>query len=145
MLSQKQSYEDYKYVMVDMGNVYLGAKYTYGELLQNENVPFKIRAIVERYILPQADIGTTLESDFYYMQPGSFASRTFRQLKTKVKCSRLTEKKSLFSKGRSKRVYATELMSLEDFTGINPADKQVQGIMVQEIVINKLAMMMFTV
>lgn len=145
MLSQKQSYEDYKYVMVDMGNVYLGAKYTYGELLQNENVPFKIRAIVERYILPQADTGTTLESDFYYMQPGSFACRTFRQLKTKVKCSRLTEKKSLFSRERSKKVYVTELMSLEDFTGINPADKQAQGIMVQEIVLSKLAMMMFTV
>lgn len=145
MLSQKQSYEDYKYVMADTGNVYLGAKYTYGEILQNEDVPFKIRTIVERYILPQADAGTTLESDFYYMKPDSFACRTFRQLKAKVKCSRLTEKKSLFSRGRSRKVYVTELVGLEDFTGIDPADKQAQGIMVQEIVINKLAMMMFTV
>lgn len=145
MLSQKQSYEDYKYVMVDTGNVYLGAKYTYGEILQNEDIPFKIRTIVERYILPQADVETTLESDFYYMSPDSLSCRTFRQLKVKVKCSRLTEKKSLFSRGRSKKVYVTELMRLEDFAGMNPADKQAQGIMVQEIVINKLAMMMFTV
>lgn len=27
MLLQKQSYEDYKYVMGDTGNVFLGAKY----------------------------------------------------------------------------------------------------------------------
>ena len=145
MLSQKQSYEDYKYVMVDTGNVYLGAKYTYGELLQNEDVPFKIRTIVERYILPQTDAETTLESDFYYMNPDSLACRTFKQLKVKVKCSRLVDKKSLFSRGKSKKVYVTELIGLEKFVGMNPLDKQMQGIMVQEIVINKLAMMTFTI
>ncbi|MDE6674424.1 MAG: hypothetical protein K2K19_06380, partial [Acetatifactor sp.] len=144
MLSQKQSYEDYKYVMVDTGNVYLGAKYTYGELLQNEDVPFKIRTIVERYILPQADAETTLESEFYYMAQDSLTYRTYRQLKIKVKCSRLVEKKKLFSKGKKNRRYVTELVGLEAFTAMTPAQKQAQGIMVQEIVVNKLAMMVFT-
>ena len=145
MLLQKQSYENYKYVMVDTGNVYLGAKYSYGELLQNEDVPFKIRAIVERYILPQADSETTLESEFYYMTPDSFAYRTYRQLKVKVKCSRLVEKTGLFSKGKKKKVYETQTMGLEAFVGMSPAQKQIQGILVQEIVVNKLAMMMFVV
>lgn len=145
MLSQKQSYEDYKYVMVDTGNVYLGAKYTYGELLQNEDVPFKIRTIVERYILPQADAETTLESEFYYMAQDSLTYRTYRQLKVKIKCSRLVEKKKLFSRGKKNRCYVTELIGLEAFTAMPPAQKQAQGIMVQEIVVNKLAMMVFTV
>lgn len=145
MLSQKQSYEDYKYVMVDTGNVYLGAKYTYGELLQNEDVPFKIRTIVERYILPQADAETTLESEFYYMAQDSLTYRTYRQLKVKIKCSRLVEKKKLFSRGKKNRRYVTELIGLEAFTAMTPAQKQAQGIMVQEIVVNKLAMMVFTV
>ena len=145
MLSQKQSYEDYKYVMVDTGNVYLGAKYTYGELLQNEDVPFKIRTIVERYILPQADAETTLESEFYYMAQDSLTYRTYRQLKVKVKCSRLVEKRRLFSRGKKNRCYVTELISLEAFTAMTPDQKQAQGIMVQEIVVNKLAMMFFTV
>lgn len=144
MLSQKQSYEDYKYVMVDTGNVYLGAKYTYGELLQNEDVPFKIRTIVERYILPQADAETTLESEFYYMAQDSLTYRTYRQLKIKVKCSRLVEKKRLFSRVKN-RCYVTDLIGLEAFTAMTPAQKQAQGIMVQEIVVNKLAMMVFTV
>lgn len=145
MLLQKQSYEDYKYVMVDTGNVYLGAKYTYGELLQNEDVPFKIRAIVERYILPQSDIETTLESEFYYMTQDSFTYRTFRQLKVKLKCSRIVEKKKLFSKGKKNRCYVTELIGLDELTAMAPAQKQAQGIVVQEIVVNKLAMMVFTV
>lgn len=145
MLSQKQSYEDYKYVMVDTGNVYLGAKYTYGELLQNEDVPFKIRTIVERYILPQADAETTLESGFYYMAQDSLTYRTYRQLKVKVKCSRLVEKKKFFSKGKKNRRYVTELIGLETFAAMTPAQKEAQGVMVQEIVVNKLAMMVFTV
>lgn len=144
MLSQRQSYEDYKYVMVDTGNVYLGAKYTYGELLQNEDIPFKIRTIVERYILPQADAETTLESEFYYMAQDSLTYRTYRQLKIKVKCSRLVEKKRLFSRVK-RRCYVTELIGLEAFTAMTPAQKQAQGIMVQEIIVNKLAMMVFTV
>lgn len=145
MLLQKQSYEDYKYVMVDTGNVYLGAKYSYRELLQNDDVPFKIRSIVERYIMPEADPDTTLESDFYYMTADSFAYRTYRQLKIKVKCSRLVEKKGLFLGKKRKKVYTTELIGLEDFTAMSPAEKQTQGIVVQEIVVNKLAMMVFTV
>lgn len=138
MLLDKQGYEDYKYVMVDTGNVYLGAKYSYGELIQNEEVPFKIRTIVERYILPEADPETTLESDFYYMTADSFAYRTYRQLKIRIKYSRLVEKKG-------KKSYKTELMSLEDFVKLSPAQKQSQGVLVQEIVVNKLAMMVFTV
>lgn len=145
MLLQRQSYEDYKYVMADVGNVYLGAKYTYGELLQNEDVPFKIRAIVERYILPETDAETTLESDFYYMTPDSFACRTYKQLRVKVKCSRIVKKKSLFSRGKSRQVYTTEQVGLEDFAAMSPADKQAQGIVVQEIIVNKLAMITFTV
>ncbi|MDE5748018.1 MAG: hypothetical protein K2I21_10625, partial [Acetatifactor sp.] len=121
------------------------AKYTYGELLQNEDVQFKIRAIVERYILPQSDIETTLESEFYYMTQDSFTYRTFRQLKVKLKCNRIVEKKKLFSKGKENRRYVTEVIGLDELTAMTPAQKQVQGIVVQEIVVNKLAMMVFTV
>lgn len=145
MLLQKQSYEDYKYVMADVGNVYLGARYSFGELLQNEDVPFKIRAIVERYILPQSDPETTLESEFYHMTADSFTYRTCRQLKTRVKCSRLTEKRLFFSGGKKKMVYTTEITGIEDFVRMSPAQKQAQGILIQEIIFDKLAMMVFTV
>lgn len=145
MLLQTQNYEDYKYVMVDTGNIYLGAKYSYEELLANEDVPFKIRTIVERYILPQTDRETTLESDFYYLIPDSLSYRTYRQLKVKVRCSRIVEKRKLFSGSKKGKRYVTELIGLEEFTAMSPAQKQAQGIVVQEIVVNKLAMVVFTV
>lgn len=145
MLLQTQNYEDYKYVMADTGNIYIGSKYSYEELLANEDVPFKIRTIVERYILPQTDRATTLESDFYYMTPDSLSYRTYRQLKVKVKCNRLVEKRKLFSGGKKIRRYGTEMIGLEEFAAMPFAQKQAQGIVIQEIVVNKLAMVVFTV
>lgn len=145
MLLQKQSYEDYKYVMADVGNVYLGARYSYEELLQNEDVPFKIRAIVERYILPQSAPETTLESEFYHMTADSFTYRTCRQLKARVKYSMLVEKRFLFSGGKKKEVYTMEIMGIENFVKMSPAQKQARGILIQEIILDKLAMMVFTV
>ena len=39
-------YEDFKYVLQDVGNLYLGAGFSYEELLLNEAVPFKLKAIL---------------------------------------------------------------------------------------------------
>ena len=77
----KQSYEDYKYVMLDTAFLYLGAKYNYGEIIENEDIPFKFRAIIEHYILPEMDAETTLESHFYFMEKKEFSYKTYQQLK----------------------------------------------------------------
>ena len=52
---QKTIYEDYKYSMQDTSRIYIGCKYTFGELLEEDEVSFKFRMLVERYILPEAD------------------------------------------------------------------------------------------
>ena len=43
---QKTVYEDYKYSMQDTGNIYVGCKYTFGELLEQEDILFKFRLIM---------------------------------------------------------------------------------------------------
>ena len=48
---QKTVYENYKYSLQDTAKVYIGAKYTFAELLDQDEVAFKFRLIVERYIL----------------------------------------------------------------------------------------------
>ena len=58
-------YEDFKYVLQDTGNIYLGARFSYEELLKQEMVPFKLKAILTHYILKEAAPDTTLESQFY--------------------------------------------------------------------------------
>ena len=141
----KQVYEDYKYVMLDTAFLYLGAKDSYQEIVENEEIPFKLRTIVERYIIPEMGGETTLESDLYYMQEKDFTYRTLMQLKAKVKVSRLVTKKGFLGLGKPKRVYETVMIPLAEFAKLSKEQKEKDGIFIQELVINKLSLMAFAV
>ncbi len=141
----KQKYEDYKYVMFDTAFVYVGAKYNYQEIMENEDVPFKIRTIVERYIVPDKGLKTTLESDLYYMTEKDFTYRTLLQLKAKVKISRLVVKKGFLGMGRPERRYETVIVPLAELAKLSKEEKEQKGIFIQELVINKLSLMSFVV
>ena len=55
-------YEDYKYSVQDTGRIYVGCKYTFGEFLEEEEILFKFRLVMQKYILPEADPEDTLET-----------------------------------------------------------------------------------
>lgn len=134
-------YQDYKYVLQDTGNVYLGARFTYEEIMNREDISFKIKAVIEHYISKEIAIDTSLESHFYYMKPEDFAARTYEQLKVKVKVSELRSKKNLF--GKEKESYSDVVYKLPQFTALSEEEKKRKGIMIQEIGISKLALMTF--
>lgn len=139
----RNEYKDYQYVMVDTSYVYLGGKYTYQDLMEQENVPFKIKAIVEHYIAKEVPFDTSLESHFYFLEEGSFCFRTYQQLRLKIKVSELQEKKSFL--GRKKLQYVEHTYKLQEFVQMNLAQKKKKGIVVQEIIFPKLALMSFAV
>lgn len=134
---------DYKYFMQDTGSVYLGAKLSYAEILQDEMVNFKYKSIVEHYIFKDTAPETTLESQLYYMTKEQFSYRTYQQLKARVKISILEEKKSLF--GKKKTGYVTKTMPLSAFADINLVQKKAQGVVIQELILSKLGLMAFSV
>ncbi len=137
------SYEDFKYVMQDTGNLYLGAKYTYEELLSAEMAPFKLKAVINHYVLKETAPETTLESQFYYLEKDSFLFEVFSQLKTKVKVQTRTECRNIW--GKTKYSYKERIFSLTELTGMDPAKKRASGMMIREIIISKLGMMTFSV
>lgn len=127
-------YADYRYIMQDVSSIYLGAKYTYGELTEDEEIPFKIKSLVNRYVKQElSGEDVSLESHFYYMEGKGFAYQTFLQLKTKVKISILEPKKG-------EPVYVTRTLKLQDFVKIPPEEKKEKGILIQEISFSKLAL-----
>lgn len=138
-----KEYKDYKYVMGDNSSIYLGGKFTYREMLDSDEVPFKFQSIMEHYLLKDTDPETSLESQFYYMTPDSFSYRTYLQLKTRVKVCELVEKKSLL--GKVTRNYQQKIYTLKDFAAINLAQKKARGFVVQEIILSKLAVTFFNV
>lgn len=136
-----KTYDDYKYVLQDTGSISFGAKYSYAELLHEEDVPFKFKVIVERYLSRDLDLETTLESHLYHMTQEGFPYECFLQLKAKVKMNLLREKRSLF--GRKKKTYTTQVMSLKEFASKDLDWKKEQGVFIQELNISKLALMTF--
>ncbi len=138
---QKTIYEDNKYCMQDTGNLYIGAKYTLEDIIEEEEITFKFRLIVERYILPEADLQDTLESHLYYLDPKSFLVKIYKQLKAKVKINIIEEKRSL--KGGVKRQYTTKMVTVEELATMSVEEKEAQGVVVQELRMSKLALMAF--
>lgn len=138
---QKTVYEDNKYSMQDTGNLYIGTKYTLNEIIEAEDITFKFRLIVERYILPEADLEDTLETHLYYLEPKSFAVKLYKQLKARVKVNVIEEKKSLL--GGNKKEYVTKQLKIEDLTAMSLEEKKEKGLVVQELVLSKLALMAF--
>lgn len=137
----KQQYEDFKYVMQDTYQLYLGSKYTFAEICGNEDIPFKFRLIVERYVYDEADPDTTLESHFYYLTEKSFLFRLYKQIKVKVKINILEDKKNLL--GQQKKQYATRTLTVEQLVEMSPEEKQQLGVVIQEISCSKMSLMTF--
>jgi len=134
---------DFKYFMQDAGSIYLGAKLSYAELLQDEMVNFKYKSIVEHYIFKDTDPETTLESQLYYMTDDQFSYKTYGQLKARVKISILEEKKGFL--GKKKTGYQSKVMRLDEFVKLNLAQKKAAGVVVHELILSKLALMSFSV
>lgn len=136
---QKKTYEDYKYSMQDTGRLYVGSKYTMGELLEAEDILFKFRMIVERYILPESDLEDTLETHLYYLEKGKFLVQTYKHMKARVKVNLIEEKKSLL--GKQKKEYVTRNLTIDELVEMSPAEKEQKGLVIQELSVSKLALM----
>lgn len=136
----KTVYENGKYCMQDVGTLYLGTKYTLGQLLEEEDISFKLRLLVEQYILPKADPEDTLETHLYFLERGSFLIKIYQQLKARVRINILEEKKT--SRG-SREEYTTKVMTVEKLAAMSPEEKEKRGVVVQELSVSKFALMAF--
>ena len=136
---QKKSYEDYKYSMQDTGRLYVGSKYTMGELLEAEDILFKFRMIVERYILPESDLEDTLETHLYYLEKGKFLVQTYKHMKARIKVNVIEEKKNLL--GKKKKEYVTRNLTIDELVEMPVEEKERKGLVIQELSVSKLALM----
>ena len=76
---------DFRYVMQDMTNVYIGAKYTYDEIMNVDEVPFKLKVILSHYMLKEVAGNTTLENHIFYMKPADMSYMVYKRMKARFK------------------------------------------------------------
>lgn len=137
---QKTTYESYKYTLQDTSRLYVGAKYTFAEILENEDILFKFRLATESYILKEDGVSPedTLETHLYYLSPDAFLVKIYDRLKAKIKVNVIEEKKNLF--GKRKKQYVTKTLSIKELVAMMPEEKQAQGLVIQELCVSKLAL-----
>ena len=136
-------YQDYRYILQDTGTLYVGSKFTFGDIAKEEEIPFKFRHIIMKCALHEVDKEDSFESVFYYLKPEGYLYEVFLQLRTKVKVSELTEVKKLF--GGKEWVYRERVYKLADFAALTKEQKERIGIVIQEIQFSKLAIMTFPI
>ena len=130
------STRDFTHVIQDINALYLGAKLTYAALMDDENVPFKLKSVYERLLRERVTPETSLEAHFYHMDDSGFDFRVMKRLKVKAKV--------MMPSGSDRAPYTEKIFRVEELVKIPPAEKEAAGFMIQEIIYSKLALFSFT-
>lgn len=138
MENSTEVFSDYRYILDNLSELAVGARYQYQELVDNMDLSYKYRCIIKRYIMQEIDPQTTLESHFYCMTRDSHSYEIYQQLHTKVRCYVHSKKKSLFGSSTS---YQEVVMTMEELTAMSAEDKMHKRLLIAEIQIPKIRLM----
>jgi len=128
--------KDFKYVMQDMTNLYIGAKYSYGELMDLDEVPFKLKTVFSHYMLKEVARETKLENHIFYLEEDSLSYLAYRQLKVRFRMSLWHE-----AEGRRAAGYRSREYRIEEILNSPEIMRQRNQIIVEEMHITKLALL----
>ena len=128
---------DFKYVMHDMTNLYIGAKYSYDELLVSDDVPFKLKTLISRFILREVAGSTTIENHIFYLKETDMSYQIFKEMKAKFRLSVWKDEKD----GVKKPGYKSETYRITEIIGNEELMRKKDITIVEEMHITKLRLM----
>ena len=133
---------DFKHILQDFGNYYIGARFTYREMMESEEMPFKWRAIIAHYFSKEVDLDTTMENHIFFLEETDFAYQTYKQLKARFRMSVWVP---YDKKGRRVDRYESREYKIEEIVGNRALHEQMDTILVEELHLTKLALLSFAV
>lgn len=126
---QMNSENDFKYLLEDFSTVYIGANYSYEEIMQLETAPIKFKEATVRIFAKDCDEKTTIASHLSTMKEQDKSYLLYRQLKVKIKVTQLK---------KTGKEYCSNHYTFDEFMN-QYQKKAVNGeCFVEEIVIKKL-------
>ena len=135
--------DDFKYVIQDTGSVYFGRELTYTEMMKRDDVPFKMKAIINVHIAKDTDLNKKMSEHILAIDTDSFTYSIFEQLKLSVRVCYQTEGKNIF--GRKKEKWVHKICTIKQFcTEYREAVKE-QKVMIEDISVSKLALMIINI
>ena len=133
---------DFKHIVQDFNNFYIGARFTYKEMMTNEYMPFKWKGIIAHYLVKTVDPNTTMENHIFFLTEDDFAYETYKELKAKFKLDVWVPSDP---KKRKPAHYESRLYSIQEIVKSKELHDMMDTIIVEEIQLSKLALLAFAV
>ena len=128
---------DFKYVMHDLTNIYIGAKHTYNELLVLEEVPFKLKTLISRFFLREVDGDTRIEDHIFYLKETDMSYQIYKEMKARFRLSVWKDE----SDGVKKPGYRSQTYRIAEIIGNEELMRKRDITIVEEVHITKLGLM----
>ena len=125
----------YKYVLQDFTNVYIGALFTFEELIASDDCPVRFKDFVIRVICKDGDRNMTISERLLEIKENDEVYLQLQKLKLKIKVTHLL--KSLDKHGNEKNTYETKELSIEDFVKDDYVHDEPGEFLIQEISFKK--------
>lgn len=123
---------DYKHVVQDVTNLYIGAKLTYGEMLDIDEIPFKFKIILSRYILKEMSRETSIENHIFFMKKEDMSYMIYKKLKAKFRLYVFDDKKGS---------YIAHDLKIDEIVDDEYLHENMNTIFVEEMHISKINML----
>ena len=128
---------DFKYMIQDISNIYIGARSTYEELAENEELPQKLREVIVRVFLKEVAGDTTPENHLFYLTKGSASYRFMKKMKVHFRMSVWEEADG---RKRKKSGYVNREYTLDEVVDSAELHQKKDTIVVEEMRVSKLGL-----
>lgn len=127
---------DFKYIVQDISSLYVGARFTYGELIENEDVPHRLKEVIFRIFMKEVAEDTTPENHVFYLSKDSASYRAYHKMKARFRMSVWEPA----GKGRKRAGYVNREYALDEVVGNRELAGKMNTIVVEEVKISKLGL-----
>lgn len=131
--------KDFKYVLQDTSHLYLGARMSFQEMLDWEDVPFKMKSIINKYFMEAGNEADGFATALARLDTKSFTYQVCKQLRLKVKAGVYVSKVN--RKGEETRKYVSKVYALDEYLSLI---RKTPEVVTEEISVSKLALLAFS-
>lgn len=128
--------------MEDLTRIQIGARYSYEEIIENENISYKFRSICRGIFEKEVAPDTTIESHLYYLGKDTQSYEAYCRLKTMVT---VLVADAVLKQEDGSPQYHQRTLKVQELVLLSPVQKQKMGMILQEIEISKLGLTMFVI
>ena len=131
--------QDFRYVLQDFSNVYIGARLTYGELAEQDDTPQRLSSAIYRYLMQDGLQDTRICDHLMTLADGSMPYMVYAQLKAEMKVVQPVTK--IHKNGHQITEYKMQTYPVTEFIGNETLRQQIGPEQISEITFKKLHLM----